>query len=319
MKEELRYGCNLMIENDESIHKYFKWTYGNLHKCCAFLFAYQDKEASGERIKEMKQVIENNTSRFSIYKTDAFLLTASLLALDNNPDETIRKAINVYENMKSEGVGMSVYVAMAAMAVATMGEREDEKSILRHAKRLYQEMKQNHPFITTKIDYGFAILLALTDGYLASMTAMEETYSMAFETFRNHNGAQALSQVLSLWQMGSKEKVEKTANVYQKLKANGYRFSKADELSVLGYVAMVGDSEDEIVEDIIAVYEYLKKQPRYGFWLDKRYRLLFAAGIVGKHYLLKEEKQKVVEIYQYVLLYCMIKVYRDEATESASY
>ena len=174
---------------------------------------------------------------------------------------------------------------MAAVILSGEVERERYAYVSARARRIYDLMKNEHPFLTSSEDAVFAAIFALSekaDSHL--LRDAERCYDVLKSKFHDKNALQSLSHVLALadGEMGTvDDKCRNTAMLYDMLKEKKQRYGTGYELSTLGSLATLPGELEEIASDLIDVSEFLKTQKGYGFFgIDKKPRLMHAAMIV---------------------------------------
>ena len=286
MRSSLAALCGRFIENRDRIKSGFGWEYSYIYPVCAEIFADKRQEVSVERMKECWALLKEKTGIFSNFRGMIKLIVMSMMAVDSDPERKLNNALTVYSELK-ERFWRSPYLPVVSMTIADMVEPGDYGAVADKTKRIYNLMKSEHPFLTSDEDSVFAALLALSD--LTEEQAVSETeacYDIMKEKFFFHNNVQSLSNVLALGEGSAEEKCRKTMEIYDGLKERGRRYGTGYELATLGALALLPESAQTIVEDILEVDKFLSGQKGYGILgPGKKHRLMHAGMLVGSDYI----------------------------------
>lgn len=286
MRSSLAALCGRFIENRDRIKSGFGWEYSYIYPVCAEIFADKRQEVSVERMKECWDLLKEKTGIFSNFRGMIKLIVISMMAVDSDPERKLNNALNVYSELK-ERFWRSPYLPVVSMTIADMVAPGEYGAVADKTKRIYKLMKSEHPFLTSDEDSVFAALLALSD--LTEEQAVSETeacYDIMKEKFFFHNNVQSLSNVLALGEGSAEEKCRKTMKIYDGLKERGRRYGTGYELATLGALALLPESAETIVEDILEVDKFLSGQKGYGILgPGKKHRLMHAGMLVGSDYI----------------------------------
>lgn len=284
MSDSLRELCELYINNREIVKKSFPMESSYFYPICAMLFTDRKISADGERLKTCREILKRKTGVFSSFKGTAVTSIITMLALDNDPESRFDRALEFHKELR-EHFYSSEYLPVAAMMLSNIVAPEDYSSVSARARRIYDLMKSEHPFLTSSEDSVFAIMLALSS--LSDEEIVRQTeicYAALKETFSSRNDVQSLSHVLALYDDGAftaADRCRNTVALYNALKAQGMKYGTGYELATLGSLAMLDCSIEETVADIAYVDHFLSEQKGYGFFgASKKERLMHAAMIV---------------------------------------
>ena len=208
------------------------------------------------------------------------------LAIADVSADKMKKTMQVYETLKKEFYG-SEYLVLAAAVMADMVSEEQAIQMAKKARKIYDKMKKDHPFLTSGEDTVYAVLMAVSEkSDDKMMDEMEVCYKKLKESFYASNEVQALAHVLSVAEGSAEEKCNKVVALYDALRGAEVKYGKYYELVALASLAMLPVEQSVLVEDIKAVDAFLAEQKGYGFWgLDKKTRLMHAAMIVSCDYI----------------------------------
>ena len=292
MKDSLRNKCDLFTDNYKEMNKKFKWNYTTNTKLGALLYAMEDKTPDIIAINNCKDMIKENTGIFSQFKDITFFMTSVMLSLHEEPETILAGAIGIYDDMKKEGFHSSSYLVLAALSIALQKEPFEYQRIILSAKNYYDAMKEEHRFITSSDDYGFAAMLAMTDKPVnQAVIEIENCYEILKEDFSYSNAVQSLSHVLIFSEEDAKVKCSRVVELYQALKNKKCKFGSGMELSFLGVISLLNEDIEKLAGEIAEAHEYLKDKKGFGYWsISAKERIMYAAALVCDDYLTDVKK-----------------------------
>ncbi len=291
MEQSLKTRCEKFIQNRDVIKSTFIWESTYVYPVCAAIFTDKEQAAEENRLRECRSILKGHTGIFSNFRGPVELATISMLATDCNPKGKMQNMLKVYDYLK-EYFFSSSYLVLAAMVIADLAEPHRYEDIARRTRRLYERMKQEHPFLTSGEDSVYAALLALSplsDDQL--IQEMERCYNQLYGKFFSGNAIQSLTHVLALGEGTSNEKCTKAMSLFNSLKEKGYKYGTNYELASLGVLALLPVEEKVLVQQIIEVDDYLSKQKGYGILgTTRKQRLMHAGMLVSMEYVQSAER-----------------------------
>ncbi len=206
----------------------------------------------------------------------------SVLATSPNPRNTLNKALDAYNALKSD-FRRSSFLALAAIYMSILEQDQNFAQISKKAKEIYKIMRKRHPFLTSPDDSTYSIFLALSNKSVEEISSeSEECYNLLKKHFFHRNSVQSLSNALALFDESSEQKVQRILEIYNSLKDYGYKYGTKFELASLASVATLPISVPTIIKDIRDVDKFLSAQKGYGlFGFRKKQRLLHSASLVA--------------------------------------
>lgn len=286
MRSSLSALCNSFIRNRDMIKEVFVWESSYLYPVAATVFVDQRRNADRMRLEMCRDILKEHTGFFSNFRSYIKLPMISMMAVSGDPEGKLKKALSVYEELRKHFLS-SGYLPLASMTISDFVEPTQYEAVAQRTRRIYELMKQEHPFLTSGEDSVFAALLALsgkTDDQIVRET--EQCYDILKPRFMSGNAVQSLSHVLALCEGEAETKCSRAIELFQKLKGCGYRYGTGYELATLGVLAMLPADLDAITNDIVQVAEFLARQKGYGIMgMSKQHRLMHAGMIVTSDYL----------------------------------
>lgn len=285
MREQLKQTCELFVENKNIMSNNFPWDYSAFHALSASIYMEQNRAIDPNDIKWCKRVIKQNTGIFSNFKNTSFLALASMLSIYDAPEEKFIQVKEVYQLLKKEFYG-SAYLPLCAMIISELSKPGEYERVIQKAATIYKNMKAEHPFITSSEDASFAAMFALSSLSVECIgTEMEQCFRLLKGNFFSSNAVQSLSHVLTLGEESAQVKCERTMKIFNRLKEKKYKFGTGMELSTLGLLTLTGAEVEELVHQVIEVYEFLNVSKGFGsFSVGKSYKLMYAAMLVANDY-----------------------------------
>ena len=288
MRESLRELCELFIDNRGVVKKAFSMENSCFYPVCAALITEKGRSADADRLKECRALLKSKTGVFSNFRGAAVSSIITMLSLDGDPEGSLDRALDFYKELR-EHFYSSEYLSVAAMMLSDTVEPENYPTVSLRARKIYDLMKSEHPFLTSSEDSVFAVMLALSS--LSDDEVIRQTelcYNALRERFKSRNAVQSLSHVLALYSDSSYTAADRCRNtiaLYDALLEKGMKYGTEYELATLGTLAMLDCSIDETVADLEAVDAFLSEQKGYGFFgASRKERLMHAAMIVvGEH------------------------------------
>ena len=161
MRTSLKFLCNSFIESRDTIKETFFWGSSYIYPVAAAVFVDKRVTADGERLEMCGDILKENTGFFSNFRNYVKLPMDSMMAVSSDPEDKLKKALAVYELLKQHFFS-STYLPLASMTISDYIEPDHYEAIARRTRRIYDLMKQEHPFLTSGEDSVFAALLALS-------------------------------------------------------------------------------------------------------------------------------------------------------------
>jgi hypothetical protein len=272
---------NKMTEYYLSLEKKYRWDNALTKHMIALSHVLNKKDLNINQIEEVKTLIKNETGAFSMFRTSVLTLSGLLSAREINPTGEMRRIIKLQPKLKEYGFKNGTYLPVTLYTVAGIALDHEVDVLSEKAKTIYNEMKSNHPFLTSGDDYALAYLLAKNN----LDTSIIETYYQALsnEKFGKSNGLQMLSHLLTYSSLSVSETVEKTSRVMNRLKESKLKLY-SDYYSVVGMITLLSENDENLVDDVIEIAQYLQTAKKYK-WLGKGMNVMFATAIVASTYI----------------------------------
>lgn len=287
MNERTLARCKNLIKNKETMKSAFAWEDGLTHLACAGIFINKEQTANEEMLLQCKDILKRNTSIFSNFKSTAKPMIVAMLAANENPQLLMERGLKVHDLLKEEFMS-SVYLPIAAMIIAQYADEARYAELAQRTRRIYKQMRADHPFLTSGEDSTFCALMALLDKPDEVLLGdAEECYKTLKSNFFSSNAVQSLSHVLAMCDGEPKIKCQRTMELFQKLKEAGHKYGTSYELPTLGVLAMADGNQDEIAAEMAEIDQWLSEQKGFGFFssISAKQRLMYAGMIAQQDYI----------------------------------
>lgn len=287
MNERTLARCKNLIKNKETMKSAFAWEDGLTHLACAGIFINKEQTANEEMLLQCKDILKRNTGIFSNFKSTAKPMIVAMLAANENPQLLMERGLKVHDLLKEEFMS-SVYLPIAAMIIAQYADEARYAELAQRTRRIYKQMRADHPFLTSGEDSTFCALMALLDKPDEVLLGdAEECYKILKNNFFSSNAVQSLSHVLAMCDGEPEIKCQKTMELFQKLKEAGHKYGTSYELPTLGVLAMADGNQDEIVAEMAEIDQWLSEQKGFGFFssISAKQRLMYAWMIAQQDYI----------------------------------
>ncbi len=291
MKAELQNLCDLFIANRDTAKEAFKWDSDLVYPLCANIFCARGRTADADALRRCKEIVNSQTGIFSNFRGSLRPVLAAMLAVDENPEEKMSRALENYRILKQDFWG-SDYLALVAFLLTDVASVPQVEEKAGRGKEIYRRMKKEHPFLTSSEDSVFAVMMAFSDKTDdALIEDMEACYQKLKEIrFSDGNSVQTASHVLALADSAPEDKAERVIGLFEALRNAGVKYGRYYELATLAALAVMDVDLPTVTAEICEVDEYLSQQKGYGFFgPGKGMRAMHAAMIVSDQYVRRDQ------------------------------
>lgn len=187
------------------------------------------------------------------------------MALAQDPAVYFTQVEKVYSLLNKGKLAGSSYRAMAAMMIAEHLDKKEAAFYVERTCKIYGKMKEAHRWLTSDEDMPFAAMLAVSDVDADVLLAeAERCNDLCKDTFGNQNARQSLSHVLALSNVSAEQKCQKASAIWRGMKEAKHKYGTGSEISLLGSLAGLALSAEEIVNEMLEADDYLKQQKGFG-------------------------------------------------------
>ncbi|TGB02031.1 DUF4003 family protein [Halobacillus salinus] len=262
-----------MIDIFSEMNDKNKWTDDRILMMAASVYVVKNREFDAERYTDLCEYIKQESGAFSYLRsTIRFSVAAWLDTRFDDPREAFQTYNRVYDRMIEKGFKRTTFTYIAALVMLQDDESELDECMDR-SLTVYERMRSEHPFITSKDDYPLAVLLAQQEGEIDTLIyRMEEIYSgLNANGFWKGNNLQFISQMLSLDTIHDAETlVNRATHLSDQLK-NASLKTKSMHYPEIGMLTLT--DETDRLEDIRMIRDQLNGEKKYRWHRDLNYKL----------------------------------------------
>ena len=276
-------------------------------------------------MKRCLKLLNEKTGVLSNFRGASQMATVSMLCLSTDPEWEVEQMLTAYGDLKEVFRG-SEYLAMTAIAIARFAEPSQYQQTASKTREIYNRLSDVLPFLTSVEDSTFAVLLALSgldDLYIEQ--EIERCYTILKPSFFS---GKSLSHVLALGNEQAEGKCRKALELFTILKSHGHKYGTDYELATLGVLALINIDTDVLVNEMIWVDAYLKKQKGFGaFGIGSQQRLMYADMLVTNDHIPEAQTMQTaalngiisLAIAQQVAIYASVTAASSAALSSSSF
>ncbi|MCA0972410.1 DUF4003 domain-containing protein [Halobacillus litoralis] len=261
-----------MIEIFSKMNEKSKWTDDRVLMMAASVYVVKNRPFEVDRYIELCDYIKEETGVFSYLKsTMRFTVAAWLDTRFDDPKSAFRKYSEVYETMISKGFKRTPFTYIAALVM--LEHHDDLDDWISRALTVYERMKQEHPFITSKDDYPLAVVLSEGEGEIDPLIeGMEEIYSgLHKKGFMVGNNLQFMSHMLSMdKEHSTSDLIDRVVHISDQMKRASLKV-KGMHYPDVGLLVLMDDVNR--LDDIRTVRDQLNKTSKYRWHRDLNYKL----------------------------------------------
>lgn len=280
--EWMKQKADELLETFLVIDKAFVWEQPLMKHFAALLLTQKGIPFDEQQFRDTMEHIKSQTGTFSnfrgLYK---FSLTSLLIADQSYSENSVRQLVGNEDRLKSVGFKSGQHMPMACYTLYKVAQETDPMYVAKRAFELYNEMKKNHPFLTSSDDYSLSILLAHMN---PSIARIETAYNaLNIKGFSKSNDLQTLSHIVALSDLPVEVLVDKCVALKNILKDHRLATGTSYYASI-GVLAVLVDGASDLATQWVELVHYMNKLKKYK-WLGKHINVMFAAAIVSNHYI----------------------------------
>ncbi len=285
MNIEIKQRADLMSENFYSLKKDFKWENSLINHFSALIHSLNNKTADVNKIREIRDYIKAETSFTSYFRGNTSSILSTLLSFEDDYRTLFKTTLEVYEQLKSHGFKRGVYLPLTSYTIAKEVAFDTLEYRISRMREFYNNMKENHFWLTSDNDYIFAAILGISDLDINQTNIKIET---CYKILNNRglakgNDLQTLSHILALGDEDEEIKCTRAIELYQSMAKEKCKLHYSS-LSSLGVLTLIG-CDASIAKEIKEVYEYINSKPGYSLWsIDKTNLVMLSTMLVSSFY-----------------------------------
>ncbi len=287
MRETVKYRKKLFIENKDALYSTFKMTNRNVLLYTAYSAASQGKRVEPDSVKECKGLIEKKIAWHSTLRGTSLIPLSYMISCRVDRERTIDELSDAITLLKNNKFRDSDERALCAKILVENKNLFDRGAVAEKSRRIYLEMRDKHPFLTSHDDYPYAVLMSMSDkdeGVLIS--GSEKAYAILKDALGAYNSTQAISHIFSLCE-DPEEESRRFLALYEAARAHKFKFyASSIELAALGALS-VGDHRDPeiIASELAELSDELKKEKGFSgifAYVTREQRNMYACMLLSE-------------------------------------
>ncbi|MGG7176551.1 DUF4003 family protein [Clostridium paraputrificum] len=281
--------CDLTIDNYRQVKENLRYDGEYINHFSSLVYSNIGKEIPTKKVKEIRTLIKDKTSRMSYFRGDILYILSFLLGKEKNINRFIEEIIDTYDQLIEAGFRESQYLVLSAYSLVKYGDEKNRFSHIYRMKEIYDIMKDRYDNVTNDEDYLECTLLALNNVDDCDITDWMDVIfeSVAELDMFSRNSVQGLTMALLL-----NKNPSALYTIHELLIEFEERDMKISHqfLPLLGAIAGY-DTPSNYVDEVKAVIDYLcEEEALYEFYMDKSFRTFIAIALVEFSKNIKEER-----------------------------
>lgn len=231
----------LFQENLDILHNSSgKWVDKRLVMMAAAQSAAKGKRIIASDFTNVIEKVKKSSSAFSPLRTINFSIAGLIYSKTNHYDGEINRLHSNYKVLKETGFRSSLHTYIAAMLM----DKDTEVSKL---KKIYDEMKKFHRFLTSYDDYPAAVLMAKQPDKISNLVETSENYYLALKEkgFHKGNDLQLLANMLVMNGPFSQELMRKVIDAKEAFEKKHYKI-KSMHYPSIGIIALSNQTNEAV-------------------------------------------------------------------------
>lgn len=269
-----------IVEDMNQLKKKMFWEMDSraLATISAFLFASNGKRADIAKYVECKKYLRKHVSIFSEMRGIAKAIVITKMCLSDDYKSYLTGVMTVYKKLrKLHKLTASAYMVMAAINIYEGGGLEKADANIEKLERVYKEMKAEHFWLTGDEDRPFIAMMVSRDVNIAAVSSeISECYEACRKMSFSKEAMHTASQIMSLSGKSIEAKVEDMSVTMKALKKYKLRGMTANLMPLAAALGLVDASADEKARNIKEIYDYLKKQKGFKWYIGGTRRTLYS-------------------------------------------
>lgn len=258
----------LLQTNYEKIANYLSWTVDKrILLMLASHYSAAGKTFSYASFETVIDEIKKQTSWFSTLRSSSNLLYSVAMLLDGKkePQQSVSELIKNEEILKQANFKRSVYSYISALFLTE--DLEQKQIHAENAKRLYDDIRKRHPFLTSHEDMAYSVLLSNNE---EEPELRAKTMNRYYTELRNNNFSlgnhlQWLSQIMTFKSPDYQEHmVPYIVQIRSDLVQRNVKLKK-EHYPLLGFLAIAG-AKTEHIDQLTALYEEVTKMKLFRWY-----------------------------------------------------
>lgn len=271
---------NQIVEDMNQLRKkmYFEADSCALATISAFLFASAGKRADIDKYVACKKYLRKHVNMFSEIRGIAETIVITKMCLADDYEAYLSGVVDVYKKLrKLHKLTASAYMVMAAINIYEGGGIEKADGNIEKLETVYKEMKAEHFWLTDDADRPFIAMMVSRDIGIADISSeISACYEVCKKMSFSKEAMHTASQIMSLSGKSVEAKVADMRDTVDALKKYKLRGMKSDLMPVAAALGLANASAEEKAKDIKEIYDYLKTQKGFKWYIGGTQRTLYS-------------------------------------------
>lgn len=282
MNETTKNYCELFTANLEALKAAVKLESSYVFPVAANMLAQAGVTADPEKFKECRKMMQKNTSAFSSLTGTSELPIEVLMYLSDDPQGTYEKIKAMYEVFKKPLKG-GEYASILAVNLYDKIDEAKAQQLAERGRALYDRFNKKHPVLTSPDDGVMTAFMAMSDKSDDELFEESETaYELLRKEFKEKGACLTCARIFAMAGGRTEDKISRLTELFNSIKESGRKYADGRELTVLAALSLNDTDIKVLVDEIIAIDEFLEEQKIYKkLGTGKKGRLMHAALLTG--------------------------------------
>lgn len=284
MNSQTQNFLNQIVEDMNLLKKKMLWEADSyaMATISAFLFASADKRADIDKYVECKKYLKKHVNVFSEIRGIAEAIVITKMCLSDNYEEYLLGVVDTYKKLrKIHKFTASAYMVMAAINIYEGGGSAKADENIEKLETVYKEMKAEHFWLTGDEDRPFLAMMVSRNINVNSISAdISADISACYEACKKMSLSKetmhTASQIMSLSAKSVETKVADLDDTITALKEHKLRGMKYELMPLAAALGLVEGTPDEKATAIKEIFDYLKTQKGFKWYIGGTQRTLYA-------------------------------------------
>lgn len=277
MRSTLNAQCERFIDNRDIVKSVFRWESGYVIPACAACFGRDS--ADKERLRQVAALLKEETGIFSPFRGFARPVICAMVSREADPEAALNRTLHMYQALRA-CFSSSTFLPLAAVALARLSANPEETA-RRARQVYDCMKRDHFFLTSSEDSVFAALLALSEFAPEEAERRSEACFARLRGSFSRTNGVQTLSHVLALAGGSPEDRCANLEALYETLRRAGLKFGQGMELPVLGALSLLEAEPVQLAADLRDVDDFLAAQKGYGvFGPGRAARRMHAAMIL---------------------------------------
>lgn len=281
--------CDLLVSNYKNIKEEFRYDGECINHFASLIYADSEGKIPTKKIKSIRTIIKNSTSRMSSFRGDILYMLSFLIAKEDNEKQYISEVIETYDELIEEGFRESASLVLASYAIVKHALPSEKQKTIKNMMEIYKGMEISYKNITNEEDYLECALLALNGlDKDKSVNFMESSFNSVVKlNLFSKNSIQGFIMALLLNENNPEfNSIKELLLEFQK---QGIKVCHRT-LALLGIAAGDGDAKIYVNKVKEGIDYICSENYEYEYFMDKSFRTFIVVALIEESKKIHKEK-----------------------------